>query len=60
MTVAYGESSFPGVFIAGRSQQTAQVGRAVVNTAFEEAGAWAESIDGTRAVGYALEKDDVA
>jgi xanthine dehydrogenase YagR molybdenum-binding subunit len=30
VTVAYGESSFPVVFIAGASQQTAQVGRAVL------------------------------
>ena len=30
----------------------------VGDTAFEEAWAWAESIDGTRAVEYALEKDD--
>jgi xanthine dehydrogenase YagR molybdenum-binding subunit len=30
VTVAYGESSFPGVFIAGGSQQTAQLGGAVV------------------------------
>jgi xanthine dehydrogenase YagR molybdenum-binding subunit len=30
VTVAYGESSFPGVFSAGGSQQTAQIARAVV------------------------------
>ncbi len=30
VSVAYGESSFPGVFVAGASQQTAQIGAAVV------------------------------